>query len=90
MKMSLGEYYNKCFTTYYMWFDNKGNFKQAHGIVGNSVVKEAEKLLKGYLTKRRKTDVYTEILYSNEKREISSIQLISKGRYERSYVSWKW
>ena len=86
MKMTLNEYYNKVFTTYYMQFDNKGNFKEGKGIIPYGINKDAEKIIKKHITSRRKSDIFTEILYSNERKEISRIYMISKGKYNSIHI----
>lgn len=83
MKYTIQEYYNKCFDTYYIMLDNKGNMLEGKGIIPYGICKETERLTKDYITKRRKTDLYVEVLYSKERKEIAKITIISKGKYNK-------
>ena len=89
MKYTLREYYNKCFTEYYMKIDNKGKMKEGKGIIPYSICKDTEKIMRDYLSKhKRKNDMHIRVLYSNERKEVCNITLIGKREYNNKRIGW--
>jgi len=87
MKMTLDEYYKMTFTSYYMQFDNDGNFKYGHGVIPYGIYKNAEKELKDYLkTHKRNNDIYCEIVYNNKIKDIVRIYFIGKTKFNKIHI----
>ena len=84
--VTLNEYYNKVFTTYYMKFDSKGNFKEGKGILPYKVTKAVEKEIKKHIRKSRKNNMFVEVLYSNEHNNITRIYVISESKYNNIHI----
>lgn len=85
-KRTLDEWYRLEYTHYYMTFDTTGKFKEGKGLVSNNIINEVEKIIKKHFKehkRNRKNDYYVEVIYSNKKKDITSITHISKASYNK-------
>jgi len=72
---TLSDLWKQTYDTYYLTFDNKGNFKEGKGIVLYKIYKEVEKEMKEYATSRRKNDYIVEVLWNKKENQLAKITI---------------